>query len=150
MKCQQMFVSIESYRKCGVKSTVLSIKLEYFSGSLVLIVSCCDEVLHYGLNSDTIFLTEHFVTSQIILLKQPYTKTYDLIFYDVYSVMYSYRDNIFCTLMFFFLWSVKMLYLHNPCENLSSDVPDDMFYLVPIKLATTLRILVDSCLNSPF
>lgn len=33
-----MFVSIESYRKCGVKSIVFSIKLEYFSGSLVLIV----------------------------------------------------------------------------------------------------------------
>lgn len=30
-----------------------------------------------------------------------------------------------------------MLYLYNPQENLSSEVPDDMLYPVPTKLATS-------------
>lgn len=43
-----------------------------------------------------------------------------------------------------------MHYLHNPQENLSSEVPDDIFYPEPFKLATsTSSVLVDSCLNPP-
>lgn len=43
-----------------------------------------------------------------------------------------------------------MLYLYNPQENLSSEVPDDIFDPVPTKLATsTSSALVDSCLTPP-
>lgn len=50
IKHQQMFVAMESHSKCGLPSIILSIKVDYFGGSLSLAVLYCDKVLHYGPN----------------------------------------------------------------------------------------------------
>lgn len=56
IKCQQMFVAMESHSKYGLSSIVHSIKVDYFGGSVILAVLYCDKVLHYGPNFTIFFL----------------------------------------------------------------------------------------------
>lgn len=99
---------MERHSKHGLPSIVLSMKLEYFGGSLILAVLYRDKVLHYRPNFAVLFLTEQWVISEIILLKQHYVSTYDMNFYlNVYSSIiyniYSYTKYVLPNISIFFL-----------------------------------------------